>query len=123
MLKELSKNSLVSIGSHSMNHYKLTEINNSLILDELKFSKLYLEDLLGKEISIFSYPHGKINKKVKEKVCESGYKLAFSSKFNGNNNNQDKLELCRSEIWNTDQIEVFNEKIDGDWDWLKYRNL
>ena len=38
-------------------------------------------------------------------------------------NEQDKINLSRNEIWNTDTIKVFIEKLNGDWDWLKYRNL
>jgi peptidoglycan/xylan/chitin deacetylase (PgdA/CDA1 family) len=121
MLKELSKNNLVTIGSHSMNHKKLTELDDKLIFNELYYSKSYLEDLLGKEIITLSYPHGKFNKKIKEKVYHTGYKLAFSSKFNSNKKNEDKLSLSRSEVWNSDIIEVFNQKLKGNWDWLKYR--
>ena len=70
-----------------------------------------------------SYPHGKFNIKIKQKVFDSGYKLAFSSKFGVNKKNQDKLALNRSEIWSTDEIEIFNEKLEGNWDWLRFRNL
>ena len=92
-------------------------------VDELNYSKSYLEDLLGKQIEMLSYPHGKFNKKIKQKVFDNGYKLAFSSKFGVNKKNQDKLALNRSEIWSTDEIEIFNEKLEGNWDWLKFRNL
>ena len=119
-LKELSNNSLVSIGSHTCNHDDLTKINHEKVLEELKGSKSYLENLLGKEISLMSYPFGKYNNFVKKKVIEVGYKLAFSSNFYFNNENQDKLTLCRNEIWNSDILEVFDEKLKGNWDWLRY---
>ena len=121
MLKELSKNDLVTIGSHSVSHSKLTELDDKSIYNELNYSKSYLEDLLGKEIITLSYPHGKFNNKIKEKVYEAGYKLAFTSKFNSNKKIENKLSLCRSEIWNTDTKEIFNQKLMGNWDWLYYR--
>jgi peptidoglycan/xylan/chitin deacetylase (PgdA/CDA1 family) len=123
MLKELSNNPLVTIGSHTVNHHQLNQIDDKLIFNELNYSKSYLEDLLGKQIEMLSYPHGKFNIKIKQKVFDSGYKLAFSSKFGVNKKNQDKLALNRSEIWSTDEIEIFNEKLEGNWDWLKFRNL
>ena len=123
MLKELSNNPLVTIGSHTVNHHQLNQIDDKLIFNELNYSKSYLEDLLGKQIEMLSYPHGKFNKKIKQKVFDNGYKLAFSSKFGVNKKNQDKLALNRSEIWSTDEIEIFNEKLEGNWDWLKFRNL
>ena len=123
MLKELSNNPLVTIGSHTVNHHQLNQIDDKLIFNELNYSKSYLEDLLGKQIEMLSYPHGKFNKKIKQKVFDNGYKLAFSSKFGVNKKNQDKLALNRSEIWSTDEIEIFNEKLEGNWDWLRFRNL
>jgi peptidoglycan/xylan/chitin deacetylase (PgdA/CDA1 family) len=123
MLKELSNNPLVTIGSHTVNHHQLNQIDDKLIFNELNYSKSYLEDLLGKQIEMLSYPHGKFNIKIKQKVFDSGYKLAFSSKFGVNKKNQDKLALNRSEIWSTDEIEIFNEKLEGNWDWLRFRNL
>ena len=123
MLKELSNNPLVTIGSHTVNHHQLNQIDDKLVFNELNYSKSYLEDLLGKQIEMLSYPHGKFNKKIKQKVFDNGYKLAFSSKFGVNKKNQDKLALNRSEIWSTDEIEIFNEKLEGNWDWLRFRNL
>ena len=121
MLKELSKNNLVTIGSHSQNHNKLNELNDIELFNDLNNSKIYLEDLLGKSVISLSYPHGKYNNKVKEKVKEVGYKLAFSSKFNNNEKNEDKLCLSRNEIWNSDNIDILNQKLLGNWDWMKYR--
>lgn len=123
MLKALSNNSLVTIGSHSKNHYDLTKLSEKNLEDQLSYSKLYLEDLIGKEIKSMSYPYGKYNDRVKYKVKKIGYKLAFTSNFNKNFNKQNKINLSRNEIWNTDNIKVFVEKLNGDWDWLKYRNL
>ncbi len=121
MLKDLSNNDLVTIGSHTENHFKLTGLNDKELFNELYNSKVYLEDLLSKNIMSLSYPHGKHNNKVREKVKEAGYKLAFSSKFNSNEKQEDKLCLSRNEIWNSDTIDILNQKLLGNWDWMKYR--
>ncbi len=123
MLREISNNSLVTIGSHSKNHYDLTKLSEKDLEDELNNSKLYLEDLIGKEVVSMSYPYGKYNDRVKFKVKKNGYKLAFTSNFNKNFDKQNKNNLSRNEIWNTDNLKVFSEKLNGDWDWLKFRNL
>ena len=123
MLRELSKNPLVTIGSHSKSHIPLTSCNQEELKIEISESKSYLEDLLGEEISMFSYPHGKFNSLVKDAVLKGGYKLAFTSHYDVNHLNQDKLALNRNEIWNTDNLQILKNKIAGDWDWLKYRSL
>ncbi len=121
MIKELSENELVTIGSHSMNHLKLTELNDDLVRNEITRSKLYLEDLTSQEITSLSYPHGKYNNKIKAIVHDVGYKLAFSSNFNCNKKNENKFSLSRTEIWNSDSLEIFNQKLLGNWDWMQYR--
>ena len=123
MLRELSKNPLVTIGSHSKSHIPLTSCNQEELKIEISESKSYLEDLLGDEISMFSYPHGKFNSLVKDAVLKGGYKLAFTSHYDVNHLNQDKLALNRNEIWNTDNLQILKNKIAGDWDWLKYKFL
>ena len=121
MLIDLSNNSLVSIASHSKSHPLLSKCNDKDLNSEIKDSKSYLEDLLGKEITQFSYPNGDYNLRVKDKIAQSGYKLAFCSNFNMNLSSENKFSLSRTEIWNSDSLKTFKEKLNGDWDWLKYR--
>ena len=123
MLKELAEHPLVSIGSHSKSHARLTKCSPKKLTNEVSGSKLYLEDLLGQPIDLFSYPHGDFNSVVKSAVLESGYKLGFSSHYDVNKKNQDKLTLNRNEIWNTDDLSTLKKKLQGDFDWLKYRSL
>ena len=123
MLKELGSHPLVSIGSHSQSHARLTKCNRKELANEISGSKSYLEDLLGREIDMFSYPHGDFNSVVRSEVLKSGYKLGFTSHYDINRPNQDKLTLNRNEIWNTDDLNSMKRKIRGDWDWLRYKFL
>jgi peptidoglycan/xylan/chitin deacetylase (PgdA/CDA1 family) len=123
MLKEFAEHPLVTIGSHSCSHAKLTNCNLTDMKNEISDSKHYLEDLVGKEINTFSYPHGLFNEAVRKEVIKSGYKLGFTSHFDINLANKDKFTLNTTELWNTDNLTNFKKKINGDWDWLKYRNL
>ena len=122
-LVEISKNPLVTIGSHSKSHKKLSKLSRSIMLKEIKESKDYLEQTLSKKITSFSYPYGIYNKKTINIVKECGYELAFSSNFNANYSKQSKYSLSRSEIWDTDDLYYFKQKLNCDWDWLKYRSL
>ena len=88
-------------------------------MEELSSSKKFLEDLLSKEITMFAYPYGDYDQRVRDLVCEAGYKIARNSKFSANKIIEDRFLVSSSEIWNTDSIKVFQDKIDGYWDWLK----
>lgn len=120
-LRELSQNPLVTIGSHSFSHIRLDRCSSKELKYEIYDSKSYIEDIIGKEISLFSYPFGAYNKLVISCVKSAGYKLAFTSNFNVNTFSQDKFLLNRNEIWNTDSLKFFKQKLNGDWDWLKFR--
>ena len=123
MLKELASHPLVSIGSHSQTHVRLTKCSPKELTNEISGSKSYLEDLLGKEIDMFSYPHGDFNAIVRSEVSKAGYKLGFTSHYDVNKKTQDKLKLNRNEIWNTDDLSTLKKKLQGNFDWLKYRSL
>ncbi len=58
-LKELSENSLVTIGAHTVNHIALKEISEEQCRYEMEESKTILEKELNIKVDHFSYPFGK----------------------------------------------------------------
>ena len=119
-LKEISAFENVDIGSHTVSHPYLTNLNDHDAKHELIDSKHFLEDVLGKSVTLFAYPHGDYDRRIRDLVEEAGYEIARNSQFNSNIKINDKLLINSSEIWNYDSIPVFKDKIHGNWDWLKY---
>ena len=68
------------IGGHTYNHAWLTQVDENTMIYELTESKNVLESIVQREVVSFSYPRGLYNKKVIEKVKQSGYKIARTSK-------------------------------------------
>lgn len=58
-LRLLSASSVVTIGSHSVTHSRLSSLTADAEREELTASKHQLETWTGKEITLFSYPFGK----------------------------------------------------------------
>jgi peptidoglycan/xylan/chitin deacetylase (PgdA/CDA1 family) len=91
---EISKNPLVTIGAHTMNHVNLLSINRQEAKMEILSSKLELEYKLCIQVSNFSYPFGlhkdesnKLNNLLEEigfntAVTTSNYLLFNKSKKN-----------------------------------------
>lgn len=121
-LRELASMPLVEIGSHSLSHTNLTDLNDDKIFHEISSSKSLIEDIIGDEVHGFSYPYGGVSKRIRDIVEESGYLYATNSCFALNSINDDKFMLSRNEIWNTDSISIFHEKMSGYWDWLKFNH-
>ncbi len=119
-IKELSHDFDVEIGSHTKSHPRLTTCNTKDATKELIYSKKWLEDLIGKEVDTFSYPQGDVDHRIRELVSDAGYKIARTSLFSYCSFSQDRLLLNSMEIWNSDSLTDFENKIDGHWDWLRW---
>ena len=119
-LRELSKLPGVHIGVHGATHTPLTELDDTMLAKELSSGKKYLEDLTGKEITSISYPHGRVDKRVRDAVKKAGYKLGASSFFGINTASHDLFMLYRTCILGSDSVRVFRQKLRGDWDWYRW---
>lgn len=74
-IKEMSEAGM-TIGSHSLDHASLTKLDDIQLRDELVNSKKILEEKIGKQVDLFSYPGGDYNDHVIELVKEAGYQAA-----------------------------------------------
>jgi peptidoglycan/xylan/chitin deacetylase (PgdA/CDA1 family) len=81
-LRELSSYNVI-IGSHSSSHKILSNFCDDLTLEkEIKENKLFLENLLSKEINHFALPYGKkehFNQKVLDYSFSIGHKAIYTS--------------------------------------------
>jgi len=119
-LRTLAAQPGVSIGSHGASHVRLTECDDRRLRDELVDSRHYLEDLCGRGIVLLSYPHGAVDRRVRDAAATAGYQIGGCSRFDCNAVGRDPLILCRTDIWADDDISVFEQKLRGDWDWLRW---
>lgn len=121
-LKELALLPGVLIGTHGNTHVPLTMCDDQQLADELRESKSWLEDLLGKEVSCMSYPHGAVNERVRDAARDAGYLYAGTSRLDNNLCGRDELLLARTVIHAIDSVRVLRQKIDGYWDWYRWRH-
>lgn len=76
-LKSLSESPLVTIGSHSVTHQLMTNLNAEEAEYEFLKSKLYLEEVIQKPIHYFAYPFGEYNTSLVELAFKAGYTNQF----------------------------------------------
>jgi peptidoglycan/xylan/chitin deacetylase (PgdA/CDA1 family) len=65
------------VGSHTMSHPNLTEIDSSLYFYEIDRSRADLEEWLGVEVRTLAYPFGGVNGDVSDRVHAAGYYAAM----------------------------------------------
>jgi len=78
-IKELGKN--FRIGAHTYSHEDLTGLSNKKVREEIVTGKEELEQILGREITLFCYPRGKFNQKIKKMVKSLGFKSARTARM------------------------------------------
>lgn len=109
---------LLTIGSHTANHFKLSTLNDEKLRLELSESKQFLEEITGSEISLISFPNGDFNKNIIQKSFETGYKRVFT--IEPNFSLQSINEKITGRIWvnGNDWYPEFWLKVYGGYCWL-----
>ncbi len=98
-IKEMQGSGLITFGSHSMDAEPLINIESEERIKRNIFqSKRDLEDKLGCAVTMFSYPEGFLNKRIRDLVIEAGYKLAVSTKTGRCYPARDRFALKRIRI-------------------------
>jgi len=83
-LKELSKDSLVTIGGHTKSHPSLVRLSLKDAINEILENKKELENKLNIEINTFAYPFGSdddFTKREEDLVESLGFKNALTTKI------------------------------------------
>lgn len=78
-LRELDKEGLVTIGSHTLSHPDdITKVPSDQQQREIGESKSLLETELGHPIPYFAYPNGKWDEVVRDEVMRAGHTMSFT---------------------------------------------
>lgn len=117
-LRELSALPGAMIGSHGYSHCRLTDCDDTKLRVELRDSRAWLEDVLGKPVITMSYPYGAVDARVRDAAGEAGYVFAACSRFGARFTGEDPLLITRTDIWASDAVATLRAKLDGEWDWL-----
>lgn len=76
---EMKNSGLIEFGCHTMSHPSLDKIDADLLDGEISLAKKKIEEKLGCECRTFSYPKGRFNDIVINKVISSNFKASILS--------------------------------------------
>ena len=107
------------IGSHGLNHLRLSDLAPKALNEEIAGSKKVLEQLFDCEITTFCYPHGAWNKRVQEIVKRAGYQMACATSSKSASVTDDPWALRRVKVKGSDTLWDFRRKV-SNW-YLAYR--
>lgn len=98
-IRQMRDSGLITFGSHSLSHPFLECITSPAeLVNEILGSKEKLERMLARPVRTFSYPCGRLNDDVRQKVIDAGYEAAVVTNPGKNFPNKDVFALKRLRI-------------------------
>lgn len=93
----------IEIGAHTVSHPILTSLDDASAMQEIRDGKRDLEELVGKPVTLFAYPNGKVGKDYDGRhvamVREAGFQAAFTTAVGAITRRHDRYQLPRSRPW------------------------
>lgn len=101
----------MEIGSHTVSHVRLPEIDDIRLIQELTSSKAALEDILGHAVDSFAYPYGAWDARCANAAQAAGYCAACTTRTGWAMRDGDPYRLRRLSIFNQDDLSSFARKL------------
>ncbi len=108
----------VLIGSHTLTHPVLTDLSEEVAMEELCGSQQALGQILGKEVTLFSFPYGAFNPELIRWCWKAGYERVFTTLPLLSLVQPDEFITGRVPVEPTDWRLEFRLKIAGAYRWL-----
>ena len=106
-IQELDQSGLVTIGSHTVNHFSLKNQTKQKESYELEQSKLVLEKKVGHKVVFFAYPNGIFDQQSEQLVEQIGYKAAVSTVDGATHSYANRFILTRKRIGGRANLDDF----------------
>ena len=101
-IREMAANGM-SIGSHTVSHRALGELETEEASAELSLSRLYLEGLLQRSVNFVAYPKGSYNEFTAKLANESAYNGGFSVEYGTCAHSSNPYALRRIPVFSFDR--------------------
>jgi peptidoglycan/xylan/chitin deacetylase (PgdA/CDA1 family) len=114
----------ISFGSHTVTHPELRSLSLKDVEYEIRESKKAIEDNLGKTVDTFSYPFKfpeekkALIKDLRNLLQKHGYRQGVSTRIGTTNTKDDLYFRKRIPTNSGDDIVFFQEKLQGEYDWI-----
>ncbi len=116
-LRELSALDF-EIGSHSMTHPYLSDLDEAGLHREIVGSKVMLEDIIGKPVEHFSCPGGRYDSRALTVAKKAGYRSVANSNPRANSPSTDRFALGRVAITRDLGTAAFQKLCRGQMLWM-----
>jgi peptidoglycan/xylan/chitin deacetylase (PgdA/CDA1 family) len=115
----------VEFGSHTVSHPQLADLPISSAEQELRVSKMTIEENIGAEVASFGYPYAFPEHRhafvaaLRRLLEDCGYQCGACTMIGTANRHSDLLFLERLPVNSLDDEDLFAAKLTGAYDWLQ----
>lgn len=113
----------MEIGSHTVNHVRLPELDDAQLAAELADSKTTLEDMVGAAVTSFAYPYGAWDARCAGAVARAGYAAACTTRTGWALRDRDPYRIRRLTVFNHDTAGSFARKLQFGSHDVRWRDL
>jgi len=118
----------MEIGSHTVNHVRLTQLDQDRQRFELECSRRQIEDALGSQVRSFAYPYGAWDDICVSAVRDAGYQGACTTRTGWALRDGNPFLLRRLTVFNSDTVGSLMRKLcfgshDVSWPSLAHQML
>jgi peptidoglycan/xylan/chitin deacetylase (PgdA/CDA1 family) len=105
-VRHLSRSPLIEVGAHTVTHPALPQLPLLCQQKEIQQSKTALEELIGRSIRCFAYPHGEHDPVTVSEVRDAGLTTACTTLARSVSRRADCLRLPRFQVldWSGDEF-------------------
>lgn len=86
------------IGSHSLSHALLPQLQDDAITREVEASKAAIEEAIDRPVATFCYPNGDCDERTVRAVERAGYTCAVTTRWGVNERGADRYRLKRCDM-------------------------
>lgn len=101
----------MEIGSHTVNHIRLTGADDAHLIQEVAHSKADLENMIGHRVDSFAYPYGAWDARCANAVREAGYAAACTTRTGWALRDNNPYLLRRLTVLNDDTVSTLARKL------------
>jgi peptidoglycan/xylan/chitin deacetylase (PgdA/CDA1 family) len=110
----------IDFGSHTVTHQDLVSLDDEALEHELTESKRIIEHKTKRDSTVFSYPMGRYDERVRDAVIKAGYRAACTTNPRQTYDGAERYQLKRIKVSPTsDKLWVFRGEISGYYQWFK----
>jgi peptidoglycan/xylan/chitin deacetylase (PgdA/CDA1 family) len=95
----------VTVGSHTRTHAWLTQEAPARVAEELRGSRLAIEERLGGSVDHFAYPDGRFTRATVQAVADAGYRFGYTT-CTDRDGRHPLLTMPRHMLWQNSSIDA-----------------